>query len=290
MHSRAKNGVATQQGLPLGKLAGWEYHASTKKASVSSDSQAHKNTARVSTRVVPDQLQTPVPVFNRFPPLQEVEVSNETSVHDTLNDIHCEFSDIEGDLGILELNSENTVNDKNHDDFDKSLLKKRVDKNLIQQARSCSEFVACKRQMDNVFGVIPLSPLMLFQDPKTNNAAISDILALHRTVRDSNCSNYMGIRIPVSSKLNIKNWRYHLADYWDQQLVDLLEFGFPLDFDRNFELQSTEENHASGRDNIYDIQCYIQEELKHGAMLGPFDQKTNTFAYISLHDQGEARL
>ena len=83
----------------------------------------------------------------------------------------------------------------------------------------------------------------------------------------------MGIRIPVSSKLNIKNWRYYLADYWDQQLVDLLEFGFPLDFDRNSELQSSEENHASGRDHVYDIQCYIQEELKHGNMLGPFDQK-----------------
>ena len=64
-----------------------------------------------------------------------------------------------------------------------------------------------------------------------------------------------------------------MADYWDQQLVDLLEFCFPLNFDRNFELQSTEKNHASGRDHVYDIQCYIQEELQHGAMLGPFDQK-----------------
>ena len=53
--------------------------------------------------------------------------------------------------------------------------------------------------------------------------------------------------------------------------MDLLEFGFPLDFDRNFELDSTKENHASGRDNAYDIECYIQEVLKHEAMLGPFD-------------------
>ena len=203
--SHAKSGVAIQQGRPLGKLAGWEYQVPTKKASVSLDSPAHKNTARVSTKVVPDQLQTPVPVFNRFSPLQEVEVSNETSVNDILNDIQCEFSDLEGDLGILDLNSENTVNDKNHDDFDKLLLKKRMEKNLIQQARSCPEFVACKSQMDNAFGVIPLSPLMLYQGPKTNNTSTSDILALHRTVRDSNCPNYMGIRIPVSSKVNIKN-------------------------------------------------------------------------------------
>ena len=86
-----------------------------------------------------------------------------------MNDIDCEFSVLEGDLGILELNSENTVNDKNHGDFNKLLLKKNVDKNLIEQARSCLEFVACKWQMDNAFGVIPLSPLMLYQGPKTNN-------------------------------------------------------------------------------------------------------------------------
>ena len=267
MHSCAKNGVATQQGRPLGKLAGWEYLAPTKMSSISSDSPVHKNTARVVTQVVPDQLQTPVPVFNRFSPLQGVDVSDDDSVCDTLNYVDCEFSDLEGDLGILQWNPENTVNDKNHDDFDKLLLKKKVDQSLIQQARSCSQFVACKQQMENAFGVIPLSPLMLYQGPKTNNTVVSDILALHKIVKNSNCPNYMGIRIPVSSKLNIKNWRYYLADYWDKQLVDLLEFGFPLDFDRKCELHSTEENHASGRDCAYDIECYIQEELKHGAML-----------------------
>ena len=52
-----------------------------------------------------------------------------------------------------------------------------------------------------------------------------------------------------------------------------MEFGLRLDLNRSFELQSTEENHASGRDHVYDIQCYIQKELNQGAMLGPFDQK-----------------
>ena len=134
--------------------------------------------------------------------------------------------------------------------------------------------------MGNAFGVIPLSPLMLYQGPKTNNASTSYILTLHRAVKNSNCPNYMGI--PVDSELKIKNWKYYLVDYWYRQLVDLLEFGFPLDFDRNFELQSTEENHASGRDHAYDIECYIQEELKHGAMLGPFHQKPILSIYLLL--------
>ena len=273
MQNHAENGVATWQGRPLGKLAGWGYLAPTKKLTISSDSPVHKNTASVVTQVALDQLQTPIPVSNRFSPLYAIDVSSDICVHDTLNYTDCELSDLEGDLGILELNTENTVNANNYDDFDKLLLKKKVNQNLVHQARSCSKFVACKQQMDNAFGVIPLSPLMLYEGPKTNYTATSDILALHKAVKNSNCPNYMGIRVPVSSKLNIKNWKYYLADYWDKQLVDLLEFGFPLDFDRNCELHSTEENHASGRDYTYDIECYIQEELKHGAMLGPFDQK-----------------
>ena len=60
--------------------------------------------------------------------------------------------------------------------------------------------------------------------------------------------------------------------------MDLLEFSSLLDFDRKCELHSTDENHASGQDYAYDIECYIQEELKHGAMFGPFDQKP-----ITLH-------
>ena len=102
-----------------------------------------------------------------------------------MNDFDGKFADLEGDLGILELNSENTVNDTNHDDFEKLLLKKRVDQKLVQQARSCSEYMACKQQMDNAFGIISLSPLMLYQGPKTNNAATSDNLSLHRAVKDS---------------------------------------------------------------------------------------------------------
>ena len=34
----------------------------------------------------------------------------------------------------------------------------------------------------------------------------------------------MGRRIPVDAKLNIKNWRYLLVDFWDEQWLDLLEF------------------------------------------------------------------
>ena len=85
--------------------------------------------------------------------------------------------------------------------------------------------------------------------------------------------NYMKCRIPVQSGLNIKAWRAHLSNYWDQQLYDLLEFGFPLDFDRNCVLNSTEVNHTSAIQNSEHISQFIQEEFDHNAMLGSFDYK-----------------
>ena len=57
MHSRAKNGVATQQGCPLGKFAEWGHVAPTKHLNISSDSPAYKNTTKAYANVTPDQSQ-----------------------------------------------------------------------------------------------------------------------------------------------------------------------------------------------------------------------------------------
>ena len=113
---------------------------------------------------------------------------------------------------------------------------------------------------------------------RQKNQPISDPLQLHKSVKQFGCPNFLGARIPVVSNLNIDNWKFHLKDYWDTQLLDLLEFGFPLDFDTNTDLVSTEENHASAKQFASHVQTYIREELKHGAILGPFEHKP-----ISLH-------
>ena len=80
------------------------------------------------------------------------------------------------------------------------------------------------------------------------------------------------------SNVKIDKWKFHLSDYWDRQLLDLLEFGFPLDFDTNTVLNSSEENHASAKQFSSHVETYIREELKHGAILGPFEHKP-----ITLH-------
>ena len=73
------------------------------------------------------------------------------------------------------------------------------------------------------------------------------------------------------TNLNLDTWRTYLKDYWDQQLPDLLQFGFPLDFHRDSVLRSSSANHTSTTQFVVDVDAYIREELEHGAIYGPFD-------------------
>ena len=65
----------------------------------------------------------------------------------------------------------------------------------------------------------------------------------------------------------------YICNYFDQQLVDLIEYGFPLDFDINRKLESTLQNHVSARNYPTHVDEYIQEELSHNAIMGPLDHK-----------------
>ena len=111
------------------------------------------------------------------------------------------------------------------------------------------------------FGFIPKSSLKLYTGPTVTWNEIPHIFQAHALVKTSKLPNYMGCRIPVNSGLNVPKWRHYLANYWDQQLCDLLEYGFPLDFDGECPLISVEENHTSASDNTSHVSKFIEEEL-----------------------------
>ena len=73
--------------------------------------------------------------------------------------------------------------------------------------------------------------------------------------------NFLNCRIPVQTQLNSDRWRHYLIDYWNKQLPDLIQFGFPLDFDRNCPLSSSDVNDASALNYESHVDSYIQEEL-----------------------------
>ena len=86
---------------------------------------------------------------------------------------------------------------------------------------------------------MPESPLKLYEGPSFYWKEVLSILQAHALVKNSGTPNYLKCRIPVNSHLNIAKWEYYLKGYWDQQIVDLLHYGFPLDFDRTSPLLST---------------------------------------------------
>ena len=93
----------------------------------------------------------------------------------------------------------------------------------------------------------------------------------HFHVKASNLPNFMCRRTPVVSQLHVDEWKASLADYWNQQLLLLIQYGFPLDFDRNCPLYSEFKNHASAIDFPNDVVTYLDEEIQHGAIIGPFE-------------------
>ena len=74
----------------------------------------------------------------------------------------------------------------------------------------------------------------------------------------------------MTSQLNVEVWQSLLKDYWDHQLLQLLQFGFPLDFNRACPLHHDMGNHSSANEFPADVEAYIDEECRYGAILGPF--------------------
>ena len=135
---------------------------------------------------------------------------------------------------------------------------------------SSQDYVKCVQQSGKDFGFLPLNNLMLYRGDDIIWTNVSSVIEAHAIVRKSGKPNFMGARIPLASQLNINAWKFYLAQYWDNQIVALLQYGFPLDFDRLALLQSTYVNHSSALKFPDHVQKYIETEKKYGAILGPF--------------------
>ena len=113
-----------------------------------------------------------------------------------------------------------------------------------------------RRQSEFNFGFVPLGDQMLPKIVTVNEAKGKSPIQIHEIVRSSSKPNFMQARIQIHSQLKVEAWKKYLEGYWDQQLCELIQFGFPLDFNSSCILN--------------DIEAYLEEELKYGALLGPF--------------------
>ena len=149
--------------------------------------------------------------------------------------------------------------------------KKKIPLYVWNQKGTCKDYNACIAQNKGTFGYVPLTDLKIYTGPPVKWDIVPHIIEAHNLFRQSGVPNFFKCRIPVETNLNANVWRIYLKDYWDQQLPDLLQFGFPLDFHRDSIITSSHANHTSANQFHTDVQAYINEELAHGAMCGPYN-------------------
>lgn len=102
------------------------------------------------------------------------------------------------------------------------------------------------------------------------NTQFPDFCKLYQQVKSYNLPNALGAKITVPSGLNLHRWEDHLRNYHDREICAFLRYGWPVGFTGNKPPVSVNHNHPSGlnyKDHIYD---FIQTELSHKAIVGPF--------------------
>jgi hypothetical protein len=75
----------------------------------------------------------------------------------------------------------------------------------------------------------------------------------------------------VASHINITIFGELLQGFYDTQILDLIQYGFPLDLDKpSFIPNLAVTNHGSAIQFPSEVDKYFSEEIHFGAMLGPF--------------------
>ena len=183
-------------------------------------------------------------------------------------------SDTPNECGVE--NSEQALlydtNGLDDDKFVHTIFNKGLNQVARQAELSCVSYQLWKQQSKFDFGFVPLSDFISIPNHEGLNTDITDPSALHRLVKASGTYNFLGVKIPVRSQLNVDHWEKHLQGYWDTQLLQLIKYGFPMDFNRQSPLRWEDKNHNSALQFPQDVDAYLKEEIQFGAIQGPYTE------------------
>lgn len=87
-----------------------------------------------------------------------------------------------------------------------------------------------------------------------------------------NLPNFLGARIPLKSNLIIPTWEKYLTDYHDKLLCQFLTYGWPVGYNANTPPKSVESNHASAEKHLSHVKKFLDVEISHNALVGPFSR------------------
>ena len=98
-------------------------------------------------------------------------------------------------------------------------------------------------------------------------------LWLYTAVKSFGVPNFMGARIPLSHGLNIPAWKEYKDLISDLYLIDFLEFGFPVGYTAPWVPTPHGSNHTTASAFPKHVDNYINTELLHKALCGPFHEQ-----------------
>lgn len=119
---------------------------------------------------------------------------------------------------------------------------------------------------------------------------IEYFVALHKlasapgTTYPAYTPNHMGARIPLQhTRLNITRWRHHLTGYEGAEIVQFLEFGFPigLSVDTTPTLVSSLRNHGSSYQYYTYLDKFLATGLERCELAGPCKVPPFTMVHVS---------
>lgn len=105
---------------------------------------------------------------------------------------------------------------------------------------------------------------------RTSTADTTQCMLIYDVVKASGKHNFEQCRIPLPTNFNIPLWRKYLCDYDDKVICDFLEFGWPTGYSFDHPPAIFRQNHTSATAYPSHVAHYLNTELEHGAILGPY--------------------
>ena len=97
----------------------------------------------------------------------------------------------------------------------------------------------------------------------------SEFIYAANQVMRSGCHNFQGCRIPIFTRINVDVLAIELHGYHDDQICELMRFGWPINALAQVTSSRPYKNHKGATEYPGEIKRYIEKELSHGAVLGP---------------------
>lgn len=95
---------------------------------------------------------------------------------------------------------------------------------------------------------------------------------LYDAVKTCNLPNFLGARCTVPSGFILGKWETELADYHDREICHFLCCGWPVGHHLETPPTSVKDNHASATMHQSHVKHFIDTELSHKAVVGPFPE------------------